>query len=207
MKLYYQPGACSLSPHIVLREAGFEFDLEKANVYSSRRTDSGRDFDAVVAKGYVPAIELDNGELLTEGVVIVQYLADQKPEAGLAPPNGSFARVRLQEWLNYLSTEVHKSFYPLFHPECGKDAAKVYRRKLSQAFSYLAEELSDRNWLTGDRFSVADAYLFTLLSWTRTVGIDLAEWPILAAYQQRAGERPAVKAALVAEGLLPAAAA
>ena len=200
MKLYYSPGACSLSPHIVSREAGIALDLKKVNT-KDKSIDGGGDYWKVNPKGYVPALELDDGQVLTEGPAIVQYLADQKPEAGLAPRAGSFERYQLQEWLNFISTEIHKQFSPLFKPNTPEEYKKVAKDNLAARFAWLDQELGSREYLNG-RFSVADAYLFTLLKWTKPTQIDLTRWPNLTAYMSRIGARPKVQEALKAEGLL-----
>lgn len=204
MKLYFSPGACSLSPHIVSRELGLDIELEKVN-FSDKKTDKGQDFNAVNPKSYVPTLQLDNGEVLTEGPAIVQYLADQKPEKGLAPAAGSFERYRLQEWLNFISTELHKGFSPLFNSKMPDEGKAIARERLSTRFAYVDGRLKDQQFLLGDQFSVADAYLFTVLNWANYVKLDLSGWPSLVAYHQRVGARPAVQAALVAEGLIKAA--
>ena len=200
MKLYYSPGACSLSPHIVLREAGYSFDIEKVDL-GSKKTESGADYTAVNAKGYVPALKLDDGQVLTEGPVIVQYLADRKPESKLVPANGTAERYKLQEWLNYITAELHKSIGSLFNPKMPEGWQGETRTAIGKKLDYLSRQLEGRSFLTGDSFSVADAYLFTVLGWTKYVGIDLAKWPVLAAYAGRVAQRPAVQAALKAEGL------
>ena len=202
MKLYYAPGACSLSPHIVARELGLNVELKKVNT-KDKTIEGGGDFWKVNPRGYVPALELDNGQVLTEGPAIVQYLADQKPDAGLAPKAGSFERYRLQEWLNFLTSEIHKSFSPLFKPTTPEDYKPVAKENLAGRFNWLNEELGKREYLTGSQFTVADAYLFVLLNWTKPTQIDLAKWPNLQAFQKRVGSRPKVKEALQAEGLLP----
>ena len=198
MKLYYSPGACSLSPHIVLREAGLNFDLVKVDL-GSKETSEGGDYRKVNSKGYVPALALDDGKVLTEGPAIVQWVADQRPSMGLAPANGTFERYKLQEWLNFITSELHKSFSPLFNPaaaQAWKDAAIA---NLNRRFDYTAQQLADRQYLIGDQFTVADAYLFTVLGWTQYVGIDLAKWPALKAYVDRVGARPKVQEAIKAE--------
>jgi glutathione S-transferase len=200
MKLYYSRGACSLSPHIVLREAGLPFDLVAVDLKAKTFGDGG-DFRAVNPKGYVPVLELDDGSRLTEGPAIVQYLADLAPAAGLAPANGSFERYRLQEWLNFISTEIHKQFSPLFDPTASDDVKTRQRDKLAARFDWLQTALGDNDYLMGSGFTVADAYLYTVLNWSRAMGIDLARWPALKSYTARIGERPAVDAALKAEGL------
>ncbi|BCW89346.1 Glutathione S-transferase GST-6.0 [Alphaproteobacteria bacterium SO-S41] len=198
MKLYFAPGACSLSPHIVLRELGFDFEMEKVDA-RAKKTAAGGDYYEINPKGQVPALKLDSGDVLTEGPAIVQYLADQKPEAGLAPKNGTLARARLQETLNFLTSEVHKGFGPLFAG--GSDEAKKAAvENLGRKFGYLEKQFADgRDYLMGKDFSVADAYLFTLLNWTGFVGIDMKQWDKLAAYHARVGARPKVQEALAAE--------
>lgn len=200
MKLYYSPGACSLSPHIVLRELGLPFSLVKVDL-KTKRTADGADYLAVNGKGYVPALELDDGQVLTEGPAIVQYLADRKPEAGLAPPNGTLERYRLQEWLNFISTEVHKQFSPLFAPNTPDATKEAQRERLAGRFEWLSKQLASKDYLLGKAFSVADAYLFTVLNWCGFVGLDLGKWPVLAQYHARIAARPAVQEALKAEGL------
>lgn len=201
MKLYFSPGACSLSPHIVLHEAGLACEIEKVNL-KTRKTASGEDFLKINPKGYVPALQLDDGNVLTEGPAIVQYLADQAPLSGLAPSFGAIERYRLMEWLNFISTELHKSFSPMFKPGTSEDAKQAAREVIMQRLNWLDEQLQQREYLMGVGFTVADAYLFTVLGWTRFVQIDLALWPAVQAYSQRIGDRPAVKAAMRAEGLL-----
>ena len=202
MKLYYAPGACSLSPHIVSRELGIPVELKKVNT-KDKTIEGGGDYWKVNPRGYVPALELDNGEVLTEGPAIVQYLADQKPDAGLAPKPGSFERYRVQEWLNFLTSEIHKQFSPLFKPNTPEDYKPVAKQNLAPRFDWLDQQLAGRDYLTGKQFTVADAYLFVLLNWTKPTQIDLSKWPNLVAYQKRIGGRPKVKEALQAEGLLP----
>ncbi|MGO8997598.1 MAG: glutathione transferase GstA [Polyangiaceae bacterium] len=195
MKLYYSPGACSLHPHITLREADVPLELERVNLASHKLSD-GSDYYAVNPKGYVPALRLDDGTLLTEGAVIDQYVADLKPEKKLIP-RGGMERYHVQEWLNFISSEIHKAFGPLF----GKDdvAKEAARTKLGGRFDYVEKSLGSKHYLTGDTFTVADAYLFNMLSWTAFTGIDLAKWPALKAFVERVGQRPAVVAALAAE--------
>ena len=202
MKLYYSPGACSLSPHIVARELGIAVELKKVNT-KDKTFEGGGDYWKVNARGYVPALELDNGQVLTEGPAIVQYLADQKPEAGLAPKNGTFERYRLQEWLNFLTSEVHKQFSPLFKPNTPDDYKPIAKQNIATRFDWLDKQLEGKDYLMGKQFTVADAYLFVLLNWTRPTQIDLSKWPNLGAYQKRVAARPKVKEALQAEGLLP----
>lgn len=200
MKLYFSPGACSLSPHIALREAGLEFQLDRVD-FATKKTASGEDFKAVNPKGLVPTLRLDSGEILTEGPAIVQWIADQNPAAGLAPPAGTFARYRLQEILNYISTELHKGFSPLFSKDCPDSWKQVVRDKLGQNFALIDATLAKQPYIAGEAFTVADGYLFTVLGWTRYVNLDLSPYPNIGAYLARVGERPAVQAALVAEGL------
>ena len=199
MKLYYSPGACSLSPHIISKEAGINVTLQKVNT-KDKSMEGGGDFWKVNPKGYVPALELDDGQVLTEGPAIVQYLADQKPDAGLAPKAGTLERYKLQGWLNFLTSEIHKSFSPLFRPTTPEEYKTISKENLGKRFDWLDKELGSREYLTGT-FSVADAYLFTLLRWTTPTKIDLSKWPNLVAYQARVGGRPKVKEALKAEGL------
>lgn len=198
MKLYYSKGACSLSPHIALREAGLSFDLEAVDL-AKKRTASGADFTALNAKGYVPALLLDSGELLTEGPALVQYIADLAPAKQLAPANGTLARVQLQSWLNYICVELHRSFAPLFHPEAGsKEYAKEY---LARRFALVNERLRQHAYLLGDTYSVADIYLYVILRWCPYVGIDTSVWPALVAFVDKVAARPAVQEALKAEGI------
>jgi glutathione S-transferase len=201
MKLYYSSGACSLSPHIVLLEAGLPYTLVKTDL-KTKKTDSGADYLTINSKGAVPALQLDDGRVLTEGPAIVQYLADLKPESGLAPRAGTFERYQLMEILNYLTSEVHKGFSPLFNPESSAEMKEAAVNALTKKFDWLAGFLDKKNFLLGNTFTVADAYLFTVLKWTRIVKIDLAKWPALAAYQARVAQRPKVQAALKEEGLL-----
>jgi glutathione S-transferase len=202
MKLYYSPGACSLSPHIVLREAGLPFDLVKVDT-KTKKTEAGEDFSAINPKGYVPVVELDNGERLTEGPAIVQYLADQVPQKKLAPANGTFERARLQEWLNFITSELHKGFGPLFTPTTPEDYKPQLKDKLVTRLAFVDESLgkAKKPWLLGDTFSVADAYLFTVANWAGFVGLDIKNLGKLGDYQGRVRARPAVAAALRAEGL------
>ena len=201
MKLYYAPGACSLAPHIVLLEAGLPFSLEKVNL-RTKKTEKGADYSAINSKGAVPALQLDDGRILTEGTAIVQYLADQKPESGLAPRAGSFERYQLMEMLNYIASEVHKGFSSLFNPATPADWKPAAIANLQQRFDWLSGYLGNKTYLLGDAFTVVDAYLFTVLSWTSHVGIDLAKWHALTNYLARVGHRPQVQEALKAEGLI-----
>ena len=205
MKLYYAPGACSLSPHIVARELGIPVELKKVNT-KDKTVEDGGDYWKVNGRGYVPALELDNGEILTEGPAIVQYLADQKPEAGLAPKWGTFERYRLQEWLNFLTSEVHKQFSPLFKPNTPEDYKKIVKENIAMRFDWLEKQLAGKEYLMGKQFTVADAYAFVLIGWSKFQGIDLARWPNIAAYHKRVGARAKVQEALQAEGLLKKAA-
>jgi glutathione S-transferase len=201
MKLFYTPGACSLSPHIALREAGLPFSLEKVDL-QSKKTEGGNAFEDVNAKGYVPALKLDNGHVLTEGPAIVQYIADQKPELGLAPKAGTMERYRLQEWLNFISSELHKGFGALFNPALPKDARDITITRLTQRLDWLAKEMAHKAYAMGEHFTVADGYLFTVLSWAKHVGMELSKWPSLEAYLGRVAKRPKVQEALKAEGLI-----
>lgn len=203
MKLYYSPGACSLSPHIIMRELGLPVDLVKVDL-GARKTADGGDYLAINPKGYVPVLQLDDGSVLTEGPAIVQYLADRSPASKLAPAAGSMERYRLVEWLNFLTSEIHKGFSPLFRPTATEETKAMFRETLARGFDYLSAQLRDKPYLMGDRFTVADAYLFTLLGWCRLTQIDLSKWPVLTTYRERIAARPAVHAALKAEGLIKA---
>lgn len=202
MKLYYSPGACSLAPHIVATEAGIPLELVKVDVRSKTIAREG-DFWEVNPKGYVPALVLDDGAVLTEGPAIVQYLADLAPSAGLAPANGSFERVRLQESLNYLTSEIHKSYSPLFSPDVLPAVREERLAYLTRRYALVERQLEGRKYLHGDRFTVADAYLFTLTRWARAVKLDLSGFANLEAFQKRVGSRKAVLEAMRAEGLVP----
>ncbi|MGX0891910.1 glutathione S-transferase [Pseudomonas sp. ADAK2 TE3594] len=198
MKLYYAPQACSLAPHIVLRELDLPFELVRVD-NSTKKTVSGEDFIAVNPKGYVAALQLDNGDVLTEGPAILQYLADLRPEADLAAENGTFERVRLQEWLNFISTEIHGGLGWLFNSLFPEGVKALIKEKLFKRFVVLSQTLEGQDYLMASGFSIADAYLFTVLRWTQVFGIDLNQWPALARFQVRIGQRPAVKAALAVE--------
>jgi glutathione S-transferase len=204
MKLYYSPGACSLSPHIVLREAERRFDLERVDL-KTHRTASGADYLQINPRGYVPALQLDGPDspVLTEGPAIVQYVADLVPDARLVPPNGTFARYHLQSWLNFISSELHKQFGPLFDPKLPAMVAERLRGKIGQRLLYLQDVLNDRAFVMGETFTVADAYLFVMLQWCEPHGIDLALYPNLDDFEHRVAQRPAVQAAMSAEGILP----
>jgi glutathione S-transferase len=201
MKLYYSPGACSLSPHIVLREAGLPFTLALASTKTHKLAD-GTDYYGINPKGYVPLLELDSGERLSEGPVIVQYIADQVPDRKLAPANGTMAGYRLQEWLNFITSELHKGFSPLFSPTTPEDYKPVIKDRLVGRLKWVNEQLEGRQYLMGDTFTVADAYLFTVVNWTQFVGIDISGLANLGAFMGRMRARPAVQEALKAEGLL-----
>jgi glutathione S-transferase len=205
MKLYYATNTCSLSPAIVAAEAGIPLELEKIDLARHRAADGG-DYKAVNPLGYVPVLELDDGERLTEGVAIVQYLADLKPESGLAPPAGTRERVRLQQWLTFVATELHKMFSPwLFHPEVGQAAQAFAREKLAARFAFVERRLEESPWLVGDTFTAADAYCFTIAGWARFTAVDLAPYPRLRAYLARIADRPRVREALTAHGMRKAA--
>jgi glutathione S-transferase len=201
MKLYYFPGACSLSPHIAFRESGLSFELDRIDP-KTKRTASGADFLKVNPKGYVPVLQLDNGETLTEAAVIVQYIADRKPEARLLPFAGGLERYRALEWLNYVATEIHKGIGALFNPKLTDPWKEVLREGIVPKFDYLSKRLEGKSYAFGDGFSVIDGYLFTVLGWPQYVGIDLAKWPVLKSYADKIAQRPAVQAALKAEGLV-----
>lgn len=200
MKLYYAPGACSMAPHIALREAGLTFELEKVDL-ANRRTSKGTDYAGINPKGYVPALRLDSGEILTEVAVILQFLADRQPESGLAPPCGTLERYRLMEWLNFISSEIHKQLGPLFNPRINPEWRDSQVTLLGRRFTYLSESMDKNPYLLGDRFSAADAYLFTVLRWCEPLHVNLGRWPGLEGYLARVASRPAVKEALDAEGL------
>lgn len=200
MKLYYKAGACSLSPHIILRETGVDFSLVKVDL-ALKKTEAGDDYLEVNAKGQVPALLLDDGSLLTEGVAIVQYLADKVPDRQLLAPAGSMTRYHTLEWLNYIATELHKGFSPLFNPATPDEYKTIARNALEKKFQYVNEELNDKQWLMGLRFSVADAYLFTVLRWANAVKLNLEGLSNIDAFMERMKARPAVAAALAAEGI------
>jgi glutathione S-transferase len=203
MKLYYSSGACSLSPHIVARELGFEPTLVKVDT-STKKTADGGDFLAINPKGYVPAIETDDGQVLTEGPAIVQYLADRKPEAGLAPANGTFERYRLQEMLGYINSELHKTYSTLFNPKTTPEVRQEKQDYLRKRYGLVEKALEGKQFVLGDSFSVADAYLFVVTNWRNYLKLDLSEFPNLMAFQERVAARPAVRAAMTAEGLIKA---
>lgn len=204
MKLYYAPGACSLAPHIVSREAGIVLSFEKVDT-KTKRTANGADFLQINPKGYVPALELDSGELLTEGPVISQYLADLAPASGLVPAHGSLERYRMLELLGYINSELHKSYSPLFNPASSDELRSERKTYLSRRYELIEQRLLSGEFLFGAKFTIADAYLFTVTNWAKIVGLDLTAFPALLAFQRRVAARPAVRAAMVAEGLVPAA--
>jgi glutathione S-transferase len=204
MKLYYAPGACSLAPHIVAREAGLSPDLEKVDL-ANRTTASGRSFLEVNPKGYVPALQVQDGTVMTEVSALIQYLADQAPQAGLIPAVGTPERYKVLEWIGFISTEIHKGFGPLWNPTTPDAVKQATKEKLFQRFAYLDQQLDGRSYLTGERFTVADAYLFVVVNWTNFHGLSLGDYPNLAAFMERVAARPKVQEALQAEGLLEAA--
>ena len=201
MKLYYSPGACSLSAHIALHEAGLACTPMLVSTKSHQLQD-GTDFYSINPLGYVPVLELDNGERLREGPAIVQYIADQVPDKQLAPANGTLARYRLQEWLNFIGTELHKGFSPLFNPATPEEYKPVVRERLLLRLQWVDSQLAGKQYLMGDQFTVADGYLFTVTNWTQPTNLDISGLANLAAYRERVGARPAVQAAMKAEGLL-----
>jgi glutathione S-transferase len=201
MKLYYSPGACSMAPHIVALEAGHKLDYVKVDI-PNKKTEGGDDYWKVNFKGYVPTLQLDNGEMLTEVGVICQYLSDQKPESGLAPKAGTMERYRLMEWLNFVATEVHKQIGALFNPKYTPEMKEVQTAVIGRRLKPLEEKLADkRQYLMGDKFTAADAYLFTVLRWAGKLNVDLGQWPNIKAYYERVGKRPKVMETLTAEGL------
>ena len=200
-KLYYSPGACSLSPHIVLREAGLPFDLVLTNLKTHTLAD-GTDYYTINPKGSVPLLELNDGQRLSEGPAIVQYIADQAPVSKLAPAAGTMARYRLMEWLNFITSELHKGFSPLFNPAMPEEAKGLARAKLNERLGWVDTQLEGKTYLLGDTFTVADAYLFTVAGWGKHVGVDIAPMKNLTAYMGRVAARPAVQEAMKAEGLM-----
>jgi glutathione S-transferase len=201
MKLYYSPGACSLSPHIALREAGLAFEPVLASTKTHKLPD-GSDFYEINPLGYVPVLELDDGTRLREGPAIVQYIADLVPTRNLAPANGTLARYRLQEWLTFIGTEIHKTFSPLFGSAMPEEAKKIFRDKLALRFQWLDGQLKGKQYLLGDHFSVADGYLFVITRWAKPVNVDITRCSNLLAHHERVAARPPVQEALKAEGLL-----
>jgi glutathione S-transferase len=201
MKLYFVPGACSLAPHIVLREAGLSFDMDKVDP-ATKKTASGEDFNKVNPKGYVPTLKLDDGSVLTEAQVLLQYVADQKPEAGLAPKFGTMERYRLMEWLNFIATELHKGFGPLWNPQTPEAVRESTKANLAKRFDTLEAHFATKPFLMGDTFTIADGYLFTVVNWANFVKVDMSKWPKIGEFMGRVASRPAVQAALKAEGLI-----
>ncbi|MEN5018462.1 glutathione transferase GstA [Erwinia sp. Eh17-17] len=201
MKLFYTPGACSLSPHIALEEINATFTLEKVDL-KTKKTESGADFTTINSKGYIPALLLDDGSLLTEGTVIAQYVADLKPEAGLIPAAGTAERYKVLEWLSFISTELHKPVGSMFNPAQSADWKQATVATLNKRLDWLSSALAGKTWLQGEQFTIADGYLFTVLGWTKVVGFSLDAWPDLQAYAGRVAARPAVQRALKAEGLI-----
>jgi glutathione S-transferase len=201
MKLYYSPGACSLSVHITLRESGLPFELVLAST-KTHQLEDGTDYYTINPKGYVPLLELDNGERLTEVAAIQQYIADQVPERQLAPPNGTMPRYRLQEWLTFTGTELHKAYGPLFNPGSSDETKNAAKSRINGRLAYVNEQLAGKSYLLGDTFSVADAYLFVVANWSGRVGVELSPFPHLQAFMSRMLARPSVPAALKAEGLM-----
>ena len=199
MKLYYSPGACSLSPQIVLQESGLAYEPVLASTKTHQLAD-GTDYYTINPLGYVPLLELDNGARLHEGPAIVQYIADQVPEKKLAPANGSFERYKLQEWLNFIGTEIHKGFGPLFKPTTPESYKPIALEALTKRLQWVDEQLAGKSYLLGEQFSVADAYLYTVSRWAGFVGLDLSGMANILAFQQRMAQRPAVQAALKIEG-------
>jgi glutathione S-transferase len=204
MKLYYAPGACSLAAHIVAREAGIPLGLDKVDL-AGQTTQGGQNYRSVNPKGYVPAVALDDGSVLTEVAAIIQYLADQGSGSGLAPANGTMARYRLIEWITFISSEIHKGFGPLWNPSTPDAVKAATKEKLATRFAYLDKILAAQPFLTGDTFTIADAYLFTVVNWTNYHHVDLSLFPHLQAFQNRVASRPKVQEALEAEGLKQAA--
>lgn len=201
MKLYYAPGACSLASHIALHETGLPFEIDKLNV-PDKKTADGADFMQINPKGYVPAIRLDDGSILTEGVAVLQYIADQKPDSALAPKAGTLERYRLQEWLNFIATEIHKSFSPLFSKSASDGVKNHMRNLLAKRLGYVETQLANKPYLMGEGFTVADAYMFVVLNWSGHVGFDLGQFPAINKYMARIAARPSVQAAMKAEGLI-----
>jgi glutathione S-transferase len=201
MKLYFAPGACSLSPHIVLREAVYEFELEQVD-NKAKKTKSGQDYLTINSKGQVPVLEFDNGERITEVPAIVQYLADQKPASGLAPANGTMERVRLQEWLNFTTSELHKTYGLFFRPTTPAAFKVISKEHLGTRLNWLETQLAGKQYVTGNKFTIADAYLFTVLRWSPFASISLDKWPNIKAYVDRVTARPKVQEAMKEEGLI-----
>ena len=203
MKLYYTPGACSLALHVTLQEAGLAFDREAVDL-RTHQTAGGENFYTINPKGYVPALRLDDGALLTENPAVLQYVADQVPAKKLAPAAGTIERYRLQEWLGFIGTELHKNFGPLFNPACTEETRKAQLERIATRFGFVEKSLEGRQYLMGAGFTVADAYLLPILHWAGKFGVDFAQWPSLAAYRERLLARPAVQTTMTAEGLIKA---
>jgi glutathione S-transferase len=200
MKLYIAPGACSMASNIALREAGIQFEQAKVDMRTKKT--EGVDFTTINPKGYVPALRLDNGEVLTENVAVLQYIADRNPAAKLAPPAGTMERYRLMEWLSFINSEIHKSFTPLFSQEAKEETKQYARNYLGKRLNYLQSAFGLGKYLMGDEFTVADAYLFTVLGWGARVGVDIGQWPALKSFHERVASRPHVIEAMTAEGLI-----
>jgi glutathione S-transferase len=200
MKLYFSPGTCSLASHIALREAGLPFDLVKVDI-RAKKTANGEDFTQINPKGYVPALQFDNDEVLTEGTATLQYIADLKPESKLAPAPGSMERYRLQEWLGFINSEIHKQFSILFNPATPEEFKAATRAKIGTRYAWVAQSLGAKPYLLGESFSVADAYLYTVSTWAKRHGIDLSQWPAVKAFFERVAARPHVQEAMQAEGI------
>lgn len=200
MKLYYMPGACSQAPHIALRETGASFELIKVD-HSSKQTDDGQDFRAINPNGYVPTLQLDDGRVLTENAAVLQYIADRAPQSRLAPANNTFEHYELLSRLNFVATEIHKGFGPLWNPDTPTEYQATTKQKLATRFDFLNDQLSRQPYLLGEQLSIADIYLFVVSGWSPHFGIDPAPWPALTAFRQRIEQRPSVQAALAAEGL------
>ena len=205
MQLFIAPGACSLAPHIISREAAIPLSVIKVD-FATKRTQDGRDYLTINPKGAVPALITDDGETLTEAAVVLQYLADIAPASELIPAQGTFERYRAQEWLNFIATELHKGFGPLWNKATPEETVRATKEQLAKKFDYLELPLRDRSYLLGDRFSAPDAYAFTILGWARLFNIDLKRWPSISAYVDRIAARPQVQHAMLAEGLIKAAA-
>jgi glutathione S-transferase len=200
MKLYYSPSACSLASNIALREAGVAFDAVKVDL-RAKKTQAGEDFQTINPKGYVPALRLENSEILTENVAVLQYIGDQNPAAKLVPPAGAMERYRLAEWLGFINSEVHKAHAVFFNPNAGEDTKQISRNAIARRYEWLQGVLSQREFLMGSQFTVADAYLYTVLRWAQLAGLDLAKWPALMDYAERIAARPHVQEALAMEGV------
>lgn len=206
MKLYYTPGACSQAPHIILHEAGLPHDSAKVDI-RAKKLEDGSDYLRINPKGAVPAFELDDGQVLTENAVILQYIADQAGAFELLPQPGDLQRYRVLEWVNFVATELHKSFGPLFNPAAGEDTKQLARDTIAKKLDFVEQQLGDKPYLLGDHFSLPDAYLFVILGWTGMMQIDLSHWPRLAAFRERVSQRESVREVLAFEGLLEKAAA